>query len=117
MSDSILTSTKKVLGLEAEYTAFDVDVIMHINTAFSTLNQLGVGPEEGFVIHDKEAKWEDFIGEDKRLSSVKSYIYLRVRLLFDPPETSYARESFKKQYEELEWRLNVHQEGLNYHGQ
>lgn len=113
MEQSILTSIKKVLGIEEDYTAYDTDVVMHINTVFFSLNQLGVGPEDGFNIQDKQTVWSDFLGDDKRLASVKSYVYLRVRLLFDPPETSYARESFKKQYEELEWRLNVHQEGVN----
>lgn len=105
--DSILDSVKKMLGIASDYTEFDVDIILHINSVFSTLNQLAVGPETGFIIEDKNAKWSDFIGEDPALSSVKSYVYLRVRLLFDPPTTSFAIESFKSQIQELEWRLNV----------
>lgn len=110
MSDSILTSIKKVLGIEEEYTAFDEDIIIHINSVFSTLNQLGIGIEEGFAIEDATLTWEDFIGLDLRLNSVKSYVYLKVRILFDPPGTSYLIESLRKQAEELEWRLNVRRE-------
>jgi len=110
--DSILDTTKKALGLISEYTAFDTDILMHINSVFSTLAQLGIGPEEGFSIEDKDAVWADFLGEDKRLNSVKSYMYLRVRMLFDPPATSFVQDSMKKQIEEFEWRLNVHREGL-----
>lgn len=107
MVDSILTSTKKILGIDASYTAFDVDILMHINSVFSTLNQLGIGPENGFAIEDDTSTWDSFLGTDPRLNSVKTYIYLRVRLLFDPPATSFAIEAFKEQAKELEWRLNV----------
>ncbi|ADD80903.1 virion structural protein [Rhodococcus phage ReqiPepy6] len=112
MSDgSILNSTKKVLGIDADYDAFDLDVMMHINSAFATLNQLGVGPEEGFMIEDDTATWGDFIGNDKRLNSVPTYVYLKVQLVFDPPATSFVLEAKKKQIEEYEWRLNVVVEG------
>lgn len=111
MSDSILTSTKKVLGIEEEYTAFDVDILMHINSVFSTLAQLGIGPAEGFAISDKGATWSSFFGEDPRLNSIKTYIYLRVRMLFDPPGTSYLINAMESQKNELEWRLNVTREG------
>lgn len=107
---SILSDIKKVLGIEAEYTSFDPDVLMHINTAFSTLNQLGIGPEDGYMIEDDEPTWDAFLGDDLRLNSVKSYVYLRVRLLFDPPATSYLIEAMRKQVEEFEWRLNVYRE-------
>lgn len=109
--DSILTSTKKILGIDADYTAFDVDIIMHINTVFSVLNQLGIGPENGFVIEDATATWDTFLGADPLLNSVKTYVYLRVRLLFDPPTTSFLLAAMKEQYQELEWRLNVKREG------
>lgn len=108
--DSILTSTKKILGIVEDYTVFDPDIITHINTAFSTLTQLGVGPAEGFMIEDAEPVWIDFIGEDLQYNSVKSYVFLRVRQLFDPPATSYLIAAFDKQIEELEWRLNIHRE-------
>jgi hypothetical protein len=107
MSDSILNSTKKVLGIEADYSAFDLDILMHINSVFTTLNQLGVGPVSGFMIEDAEPTWFDFLGANVNLNSVKSYVYLRVRLLFDPPSTSYHLTAIKEQVKELEWRLNV----------
>lgn len=111
METSILNSTKKTLGIADDYTAFDLDIITHINTALSTLTQLGVGPVGGFMIEDDSAVWEDFLGEsDFQLNSVKSYVFLRVRQLFDPPTTSYLIESFDRQIRELEWRLNVHRE-------
>lgn len=111
MGDSILTSTKKILGVEADYTAFDVDIMTHINTVFSVLNQLGIGPAGGFAIEDAEPTWEDFLDEDLRLNSVKTYVYLRVRLLFDPPTTSYLITSMSEQIQELEYRLSVKREG------
>lgn len=104
--DSILNSVKKVLGIEQSYTNFDEDIIMHINSAFFILNQLGVGPEEPFFIKDDKSKWTDFIG-GKELELVRSYIYLRVRLLFDPPTNSFAVDAIRKQMEEFEWRLTV----------
>ena len=107
---SILTSTKKVLGIDEDYTVFDEDIIMHINTAFSTLTQLGVGPHEGFMIIDAVAEWDDYIVDDVQYNSVKSYVFLRVRQLFDPPTTSYLITATEKQIAELEWRLNVHRE-------
>src|SRR5690348_398765 len=84
---------------------------MHINTAFSMLNQLGVGPEAGFAIEDAVPTWDTFLGDDLRLNAVKTYVYLRVRLLFDPPSTSFVIEAINKQITELEWRLNVQREG------
>lgn len=111
MTDSILTSVKKVLGIDDEYTAFDVDILMHINSTFSTLNQLGLGPEGGFMIEDKLATWDAFLGDDLRLNSVKTYVYLKARLVFDPPSTSYLINSLEAQARELEWRLNVVREG------
>jgi hypothetical protein len=104
---SILDSTKKNLGLDPSYTAFDSDVTMHINAVFSTLNQLGIGPEDGFMIDDNTPTWVDFIGDNPRLNFVKTYVYLRVRLLFDPPTTSYLIQAMKDQVLETEWRLTV----------
>jgi hypothetical protein len=105
--DSILTSIKKLLGIEAEYEHFDPDIIMHINTAFMILTQLGVGPSEGFAIEDETSVWSDFLPANPRLESVKSYIYLKVKLLFDPPLSSSVIESINRSINELEWRLNV----------
>lgn len=107
MADSILNSVKKTLGLDPSYTAFDMDVIMHINSTLSTLETMGVGKEGGFFIEDDTATWEQFIGTDPRLNSVKTYIQLRVRLVFDPPATSFALAAFEKQIEEIGWRLTM----------
>lgn len=107
VKDSILQSTKKLLGLEASYDAFDLDIITHINTAFSTLYQAGVGPLEGFFIEDSDDTWDRFLGNKMHINDVKTYIYFRVKLIFDPPTTSFALESVKAQIDELIWRLNV----------
>ncbi len=105
--ESILTSIKKLLGIAEEYEDFDADIIMHINSVFSILTQLGVGPSNGFSIKDKEAKWHDFIGDDNNIEMVKSYIHLKVKLLFDPPLSSAVMEAMNQMIKELEWRLNV----------
>lgn len=105
--DSILTSIKKLMGIAEEYTQFDEDIIMHINTVFLNLTQLGVGPEEGFVIENDAASWEDFINDNIQLQAVKTYVYLKVKLLFDPPLSSSVIESMNRMIAELEWRLNV----------
>lgn len=110
METSILISTKKILGIAEDYTVWDLDIITHINSAFSTLTQLGVGPAVGYIITDETDEWGDFIGDDLQLNSVKTYIYLRVRLVFDPPATSYAITAMQDQIQQLEWRLNVHRE-------
>lgn len=108
--ESILISIKKLLGIAANYTNFDADIIMHINTVFMVLNQLGVGPEEGFIIEDDLAVWEDFIQGKKKIEAVKTFTYLKVRLLFDPPASSAAVEAINRQASEYEWRLNVQAE-------
>ena len=107
MNDSILTSIKKLLGITEEYEHFDQDIIIHINSVFMILNQLGVGPSNGFSITDKTAVWSDFLSDETGIESVKSYIYLKVRLLFDPPTTSAVMESMNRMISELEFRLNV----------
>ena len=104
--DSILESVKKALGIDPSYEAFDPDIIMHINSTFSVLHQLGVGPDSQFSIEDAEATWSDFLSGRDELNMVKSYIFLKVRLLFDPPQGS-VLESFKEQAAEYEWRMNV----------
>lgn len=109
--NSILESTKKVLGLDADYTAFDHDIQMHINTAFSNLHQLGIGPIDGFEIEDDSAEWNDFLGDGNLpLNSVRSYIYLTVRLMFDPPASAYGTAAMERQIDELVWRINVRRE-------
>lgn len=114
MSDSILTSVKKILGIDDDYTAFDLDIITHINSVFSTLHSLGVGPELGFAIEDKTAVWSDFLGGDLRLNSVKTYMSLRVRLLFDPPATSFHIQAMNEQVREFEWRINSQRESVSW---
>lgn len=104
--DSILTSIKKMLGIIEEDESFDIDIIIHINTAFSTLTQLGVGPKEGFAIRDKTTLWTEFV-DDIRLENVRSYIYLKVRQAFDPPTNSAVLDAISRQISELEWRMNV----------
>lgn len=109
--ESILTSIKKLLGITEEYDHFDSDIIMHINSVFMILNQLGVGPENGFSITDKFATWTDYLPADsKNFEAVKSYMHLKVKLLFDPPLSSTVMECMKQMASELEWRLNVEAE-------
>ena len=105
--DIILTSIKKLLGITEEYENFDQDIIMHINSAFMILNQLGVGPKSGFSINDKSSTWNEFIPESSNLEAVKTYVHLKVKLMFDPPLSSTVIEAIKSQINELEWRLNV----------
>ena len=104
MAESILLSIKKLLGIMPNYTQFDDDIIIHINTAFATLNQLGVGPSEGFMIEDKFAEWQDYT-TSKNLTMIRTYIYLKVRLLFDPPTSSALIDSINRTIAELEWRI------------
>lgn len=105
--DSILTSIKKLLGISEDYKHFDADIIMHINSVFLILNQLGVGPAECFFITDDTAIWDDFLEDNTNLELVKSYLHLRVKLLFDPPLTSSVAESMKRMIDEFEWRLRL----------
>ena len=105
--ESILTSIKKMLGISEEYTHFDADLIMHINSVLAILTQIGVGPSEGFSIEDEVATWTDFIPANSRLEFVKSYIYMKVKLLFDPPLSSAVIESTNRMISELEWRIQV----------
>ena len=115
MEDSILKSVKKNLGLVPEYTPFDEMVLTHINTAFSTLYQLGVGPTTGFAIEDDTTTWDDFIaGDISIVNACKTYVYLRTRLLFDPPPTSFALQAMKEQLVEYEWRISVLREEANW---
>lgn len=105
--DSILTSVKKMLGITSEYTHFDADIIMHINSVFMILNQLGVGPREGFSISSDVETWDEFTNDNLTIESVKSYMYLKVGLLFDPPTSSNVLEARNRLVSELEWRLNA----------
>lgn len=105
--ESILTSIKKLLGIDEEYENFDPDIIMHINSVFMILNQLGVGPSESFSIQDSKSVWSDFMPSGSNIESVKSYMYLKVKLMFDPPSSSAVMEAINRTIAELEWRLNV----------
>ena len=105
---SILDSVKKVIGMDPSYTAFDIDIIMHINTQFSKLYNLGVGPKNAaFEIEDKNAKWSDFLQGKTNINMAKTYVCMAVRLIFDPPPTSFGIEAVKTEIQELGWRLNV----------
>ena len=106
MDDSILISIKKKLGVDAGYTHFDDDIIISINSAFMILNQLGVGPDCPFMITGPYEEWSDFIKEGS-LEGVKDYVYMKVKLIFDPPSSSFVLDSYKKLIDEFEWRMNV----------
>lgn len=112
VNSSILLSVKKMLGPSADYDVFDPELIIYINSVFGTLHQLGVGPEEKFVITGDSELWSDFTTEGEEIEEVKSYMYLRVRLLFDPPSSSFVLSSFKEQLKELEWRLQCKAEEI-----
>lgn len=106
--ESILTSIKKMLGVAEDYDYFDADIIMHINSVFMTLNQLGVGPAEGFSIEDDTSVWTDFIPDVNQLQAVKSYMYLQVKILFDSASLGAATlAAYERQIQQFEWRLNV----------
>lgn len=105
--DSILTSVKKMLGIAEEYDHFDADLIMHINSVLTILGQLGVGPDEGFFIEDDGAEWTDFVPDMPNLQFIKTYVYQKVKLLFDPPQSASAIEALNRSISELEWRINA----------
>lgn len=107
MSNSILNSTKKILGIAAEYKAFDLDIITHINSVFATLQQLGVGPVEGFMIDDEFPEWDAFLDGNVPLNQVKTYMYMRTKLIFDPPPNSFGISAMESQIKEMEFRLMV----------
>lgn len=110
--ESILTSIKKMLGLDDDYTPFDVDILIHINSAFMTLCQMGIGPKEGFTVTDKSQVWGDFLTNKVALGGVKTWVYLQVKMLFDPPSNSFVMDAYKTQAEQILWRLNVQAESV-----
>lgn len=110
MNESILTSVKKTLGLAEAYTAFDQDIVLHINGVLADLNQIGIGPPAGFQIQDDTATWSEFYGGDLTHNNIQTYVSLRVRLLFDPPESSFAIASFQEQINKAEWRISERRE-------
>lgn len=111
MEQSILTSTKLILGLTEEDTSFDIDVATHVNSAFSDLHDLGVGPDDGFGIEDESTEWSELTTDVVALNRVKTFVYLKVRMLFDPPQTSFHIAAMEKQIQEAVWRLSVYREG------
>lgn len=112
MSESILNDTKKILGMDSNYTIFDLDIITHINSALTVLNDLGIGPDDVLVISDAGNSWDELDIPDNQLSMVKSYLYLKVRLWFDPPAMSFHIEALNRQIEEQEYRLKERREVL-----
>lgn len=110
MEESILNTVKSILGLDPDFTVFDTSVITHINTALADLADIGIGPSEGFMIEDDTAVWADFIGDNLRYNPVKSFVYLKVRTLFDPPEGRYAIAATDGQLAQMLWRLSVNRE-------
>jgi hypothetical protein len=113
VEESILISTKKILGLAEDYTVFDLDVLTHINAAFFILHQLGVGPDEGFLVEGPDETWSEFAlidGSQNSINLIKTYVYLKVRFLFDIPQTSFLVTAMENQIKEYEWRLNVARE-------
>lgn len=110
MNDSILTSIKKLLGITEEYTHFDTDITMHINSVFFTLSQLGVGPTKGFSIQDAKNAWNEYLPDGELLNAVKTYVFFKVKLAFDPPTSSSVIEAYNRSIAEAEWRINVEAE-------
>lgn len=106
-AESILTSIKKLLGIADDYTQFDADLIIHINTVLSILGQIGVGDEKRYSVVDKSTTWDTLIGYESKLDMVKTYVYLKVKLLFDPPQSSAVMEAINRTISELEWRILV----------
>lgn len=113
MIENILDSIKVSLGISPQDSSFDTEIFMHINSTFASLSELGVGPDEGFEIKDGSERWVDFYDSEKRLNHLQSYAYLRVRLLFDPPQTAHAIAAFEKQIEKLEWLLTTTAEEIS----
>lgn len=107
MNESILNEVKKMLGIDFSYDAFDDELIPHINSTFSRLTTLGVGPKNGFRITGNTEKWSDFIDENNELNNIKDFMYIKVKLLFDPPQNSFLVNSLESQAKELEWLINV----------
>ena len=108
--ESILNSIKKLLGIQADYKSFDTDIIIHINSVFMILNQLGIGPKQGFKIEGNTETWSDYISDEDDLESIKTYVYLKVKIVFDPALSGTVMEANKEVLRELEWRLNLHHE-------
>lgn len=111
MSDSILDTIKEMLGIDVAVTAFDTEITIHLNGAFMVLTQLGAGPNSGFFVVDKTTKWSDYLGTETTLEAVKTYLFLKVKIVFDPPERAAVLEAYKSQINELEFRIGIQAEG------
>ena len=111
MEENILNSIKKLLGIPEDYTAFDQDIMIHINSVFMILYELGVGPSNGYSLKDGTEKWGDFISDDENLEGIKTYVYMKVKTIFDPPLNSAVLASMKELISEFEWRINNEAEG------
>ena len=109
-TDSILLNTKQALGLAEAYVVFDPELIMHINSVLAELNQLGIGPVEGFMINDYTPTWNDLIAGDYTLNNVKSFVFLKVKMIFDPPQVGTVAMAYEKMIDQLTWRINVARE-------
>ena len=107
MQDSILMTIRKLVCGDPYADHFDTDLLVHINACFSILNQLGVGPESGFVVTDETQSWSSYVADNRILNMVKTYVTLKVKKIFDPPLTSSVLEAMDKEISQLEWRLNV----------
>lgn len=114
MLDSILDSVKNQCNIVPTDTSFDDQIILQINSVFSTLNQLGVGPDEGFMIEDNSTTWDAFLGTDNNKNNIKLYIGLKVRFFFDPPTSSWGVQAMEQQIEQFEWRINTYREGVSW---
>ena len=111
MEENILNSIKKLLGIPEDYTAFDQDIMIHINSVFMILSELGAGPSNGYSLKDGTEKWGDFISDDENLEGIKTYVYMKVKTIFDPPLNSAVLASMKELISEFEWRINNEAEG------
>lgn len=107
MENSILNSTKKLLGLDPNYKVFDLDILSHINSAMMTLSQLGIISNAGYMVVDETDEWSDVVTTEANVSAIRTYVYLKVKYVFDPPNNSFGLDAIKKQMDELEWRMNV----------
>lgn len=105
--DSVLTSIKKLLGITEEYDQFDKDLIMHINSVLMVLTQIGVGPSNGMIINDSSTTWNDILSDTSNIEAVKTYVYLKVKMIFDPPSSSSVADAMNRSINEYEWRLNI----------